>query len=261
MGKLTAKLFDLKGKPVGKVKVPKVFQTPIRPDVIKRAVVTIQSHRLQPQGRNPLAGKRTTAESRGVGLGIARVPRQKGGGNRARFAPGTVSGRASFPPTTAKKIRKKLPRKEMQLALRSAIAATGSKEVVANRGHEVEDVPDFPLVVTDDIQTLKKSKDVEEVLTALGVLSDIYRVKDSRKVRAGKGKMRGRKMKQAVGPLLVIDKNEGIAEAARNLPGVEVATMNNLNVEQLAPGTHPGRLTIWINSAFENLNARFGGKP
>jgi large subunit ribosomal protein L4e len=259
MGKLTAKLFDLKGKPVGKVKVPKVFQTPIRPDVIKRAVVTIQSHRLQPQGRNPLAGKRTTAESRGVGLGIARVPRQKGGGNRARFAPGMVSGRAAFPPTTAKKIRKKLPRKEMQLALRSAIAATGSKEVVANRGHEVEDVPDFPLVVTNDIQTLKKAKDVEEVLTALGVLSDIYRVKDSRKVRAGKGKMRGRKMKQAVGPLLVIDKNEGIAEAARNLPGVEVTTMKDLNAELLAPGTHPGRLTIWVNSAFENLNTRFGG--
>ena len=260
MGKLTAKLFDLKGESVGKAKVPKVFSTPIRPDVIKRAVVTIQTHRLQPQGRDSMAGKRTTAESQGVGLGIARVPRQADG-NRARFAPGTVSGRAAFPPRVEKKIRKKLPRKEMKLALRSAIAATGSKEVVANRGHAVEDVRDFPLVITDEIQKLKKAKEVEEALTALGVLSDIYRVKGSRKIRAGKGKMRGRKMKQAVGPLLVIDKNDGIAEAARNLPGIEVTTIDDLNVELLAPGTHPGRLTIWVNSAFESLNTRFGGKP
>ena len=260
MGKLTTKIFDLKGASIGKAKVPRIFSTPLRPDVIKRAVVALQTHRIQPQGRDPMAGKRTTAESQGVGLGIARVPRQAEG-NRARFAPGTVSGRAAFPPRVEKKIRKKIPKKEMKLALRSAIAATASKEVVANRGHAVEDVPDFPLVVTDDIQKLKKTKEVEETLTALGVLSDIYRVKESRKVRAGKGKARGRKMKQAVGPLLVIDKNDGIAEAARNLPGVEVITINDLNVESLAPGTHPGRLTIWTNSAFESLSPESGGKP
>jgi large subunit ribosomal protein L4e len=147
----------------------------------------------------------------------------------------------------------------MQLALRSAIAATGSKEIVADRGHAVEDVPDFPLVVGDEFQSLKKTKEVEETLTAIGVLTDIYRVKDSRRVRAGKGKMRGRKMKQAVGPLIVIDKNDGIIEAARNLPGVAIATIETLNAEMFAPGTHPGRLTVWVNSAFEKLNTRFGG--
>jgi len=259
MAKLTSKLFDLKGTAVGKVKVPKVFQTPVRPDVIKRAVVTIQSHRLQPQGRDPMAGKRTTAQSRGVGLGIARLPREKEGGQRARLAPGTVSGRAAFPPRTIKRTWKKLPKKEMQLALRSAIAATGSKEMVAKRGHAIEDVPDFPLVISDEFQALKKTKEVEETLTAIGVLTDVYRVKDSRRVRAGKGKMRGRKMKQSVGPLIVIDKNDGITEAARNLPGVDITTVENLNTEMFAPGTHPGRLTVWVNSAFEKLNTRFGG--
>jgi len=74
--------------------------------------------------------------------------------------------------------------------------------------------------------------------------------------------MRGRKMKQAVGPLLVIAKNEGIAEAARNLPGVDIVSVDNLNVELLAPGTHPGRLTVWTSSAFEKVEVDklFGGR-
>jgi len=260
MGKISAKVFDLKGEEVSTLNLPQIFNTPSRPDVIKRAVVAIQSHRFQPQGRDPMAGKRTTAESRGTGLGISRMPRLKGRGQRAALAPGTVGGRSAHPPVAEKKIRKKIPRKEMHLALRSAVAATGSKETVASRGHMVEDVPDFPLVVVDEIQSLKRTKDMEEALMNLGVWPDIFRVKESRKVRAGKGKMRGRKMKQAVGPLLVITKNDGVAEAARNLPGIEVASVENLNAELLAPGTHPGRLTVWTSSAFEKLEKVFGGR-
>ncbi len=260
MGKVSAKVFDLRGKKVGRVRLPPIFKTPTRPDVIKRAVVAIQSHRFQPQGRDVLAGKRTTAESRGVGLGIARVARIKGRGQRAAFIPFAVGGRATHPPVVEKKIKKKIPRKEMRLALRSAVAATASKDIVASRGHMVDDVPDFPLVVVDEFQNLKKTKEVEEAFIHLGVWPDIYRVKESRKVRAGKGKMRGRKMKQAVGPLLVIAENEGIAEAARNIPGVDIVSVDNLNVELLAPGTHPGRLTVWTSSAFEQVDKLFGGR-
>ena len=260
MGKISAKVFDLEGKKVGRVRLPPIFKTPARPDVIKRAVVAIQSRRFQPQGRDVFAGKRTTAESRGTGLGIARVARVKGRGQRAAFIPFAVGGRATHPPVVEKKIRKKIPRKEMRLALRSAVAATASKEIVASRGHMIDDVPDFPLVVVDEIQSLKKTKEVEEVFIHIGMWSDIFRVKESRKVRAGKGKMRGRKMKQAVGPLLVIAKNEGVAEAARNLPGVDIASVDNLNVELLAPGTHPGRLTVWTSSAFEKVDKLFGGR-
>ena len=260
MGKISAKVFDLKGEEVSKLNLPQIFNTPSRPDVIKRAVVAIQSHKYQPQGRDPMAGKRNTAESRGTGLGISRMPRLKERGQRAAFAPGTVGGRSAHPPEAEKKIKKKISKKEMHLALRSAVAATGSKEAVASRGHKVDDVPDFPLVVVDELQGLKKTKDIEDALMNLGVWSDIFRVKESRKVRAGKGKMRGRKMKQAVGPLLVITKNEGVAEAARNLPGLEVVSVENLNAELLAPGTHPGRLTVWTSSAFEKVETVFGGK-
>lgn len=260
MGKISAKLYDLKGKEISQLNLPQIFNTPPRPDVIKRAVVAIQSHNYQSQGRDPMAGKRNTAVSRHAGLGISRVPRLKERGQRAAFAPGTVGGRSAHPPVAEKNIRKRIPKKEMHLALRSAIAATSSKETVASRGHIVDDVPDFPIVVVDDFQTLKKTKDIEEALMNLGVWSDIFRVKDSRKIRAGKGKMRGRKMKQAIGPLIVINNNGGVAEAARNLPGVDVVSVENLNVQILAPGTHAGRLTVWINSAFEKVEAIFGGK-
>lgn len=258
MGKASAKIFDLKGRATDKISLPPIFKTSSRPDVIKRAVVTIQSHRFQPQGRDVLAGKRTTAESRGVGLGISRVPRVKGRGQQAAFAPGTVGGRAAHPPVVEKKIRKSIPRKEKQLALRSAVAATASKDTVASRGHIIFDVPDFPLVVTDEIQRLKKTREVEEAFMQLGIWPDVYRVKESRKTRAGKGKRRGRKMKQAVGPLVIVAENEGIVEAARNIPGVDVIVVSNLNVELLAPGTHPGRLTMWTRSAFEKVDELFG---
>ncbi len=259
MGKVSSKIFDLKGKAVGKVRLPVIFKTPIRPDVIRRAVVAIQSHRFQPQGRDIFAGKRTTAESRGVGFGASRVPRVKGGGQRAALSPGTVGGRAAHPPVAEKKIERKIPRKEMRLALRSAVAATASKEIVASRGHVIDDVPDFPLIVVDKIQGLKKTRDVKEAFIQVGVWPDVYRVRESKKIRAGRGKRRGRRMKQAVGPLLVITENEGVVEAAGNVPGVDIVTVDDLNVELLAPGTHPGRLTIWTSSAFERLDKLFGG--
>ena len=182
------------------------------------------------------------------------------GSQRAAFIPFAVGGRATHPPMVEKRIEKKIPKKEMRLALRSAVAATASKETVSSRGHVIDEVPDFPLVVVDEIQGLKKTQEVRDAFIRLGVWLDIYRVKESRKIRAGKGKMRGRRLKQAVGPLLVVAKNEGIIEAARNLPGIDIATMNNLNVELLAPGTHPGRLTVWTSSAFQMLETVFGGK-
>ncbi|HVO36873.1 MAG TPA: 50S ribosomal protein L4 [Candidatus Acidoferrum sp.] len=259
MPKRTAKIFNLTGKNVGKIELPTIFATPLRPDIIKRAVLSIQSNRIQPQGRDPMAGKKTTAESRGTGSGTARIPRMKTPGARAAFAPGTVKGRAGHPPTSEKTIVKRIPKKEKRLALLSAIAATASKELVTSRGHSIIDIPEIPLIVTDDLQELKKTKEVEETLIRLGILSDIYRVRESRKIRAGKGKLRGRRIKQAVGPLMVVTENKGIMKAAENIPGIDVVTVNALNTELLAPGTHPGRLTVWTNGAIMKLNELYGG--
>jgi len=259
MTQKTAEIFDLQGKATGKINLPDVFSTPIRPDVIKRAVLAIQSNRLQPQGRDPMAGKKTTAESRGTGSGIARVPRVKGGSGKAAFAPSTVKGRQPHPPRAEKIIIKNIPKKEAKLALTSAIAATAQKEFVSGRGHKIEGVIGLPLIVDNAFENLTKASEVEAAFLSFGFDAELTRVKESRNVRAGKGKHRGRKMKQAVGPLIVVAEAEkSLTDAASNLPGVQVTTVTSLNTEMLAPGTHPGRLTVWTNAAIEKLSTLYG---
>lgn len=254
-------VYDTEGQVVETISLPKVFRTTIRPDVIKKAVLAIQSHRFQPQGRNPMAGKRTTAESMGTGYGIARLPRVKGSrypkARQAAFAPSTVGGRRTHPPRSQKVIYKKINRKERHLAIKSAIAATAKKEQVSNRGHIISDVPSLPLVVSDELESLSKSSDVRDFFKNLGLWEDVNKVKSNRKIRAGKGKMRGRKYKQPIGPLIVVSEDKGVFKAARNHPGVEISPVNKLNVELLAPGTHPGRLTVWTKSAMQQIDTLF----
>ena len=243
---------NLQNENTGEVTVPQVFSTPVRHDVIKRAVIALQSTKFQPQGRDPMAGKRTTAESRGTGHGIARVPRLKGS-SRAAFGVSIVGGHAAFPPLSEKVIVKRINKKEKRLAIRSGIAATAVKELVEKRGHKVQQVDQLPIVVSDELESLEKTRDVKEFLTSLELWSDVERA-DKKTVRAGRGKMRGRKYKKGKGPLIVVGEDNGIGFAARNLPGVEVTDVYGLNAELLAPGAHPGRLVIWTQSAIEQLD-------
>jgi large subunit ribosomal protein L4e len=251
------KTYSLKGKAGTAITLPSQFDTPFRPDVIKRAVLAIQSKRYQPKGVDELAGKRNTAESWQTGHGRSRMPRVKGSGtgaaNRAAFAPGTVGGRVAHPPEARKVILERINKKENRLAIRSAIAATASKERVEARGHKIASLPEFPLIIDDAIESLLTTKDVIESLNKLGLDEDLRRASDGRGVRAGKGKMRGRKMKTPKSLLIVVGEDKGISTAARNLPGVDVVEVHGLNAELLAPGTHAGRLVVWSKSAIERL--------
>jgi large subunit ribosomal protein L4e len=83
---------------------------------------------------------------------------------------------------------------------------------------------------------------------------ELLKTKKAKKIRAGKGKRRGRKYKFAKGPLLVIKEDYGIVKAMKNIPGFEVAKIENLSIELLAPGAMPGRFVIWTQSAFNELN-------
>ncbi|KAF9594633.1 hypothetical protein IFM89_034255 [Coptis chinensis] len=44
----------------------------------------------------------------------------------------------------------------------------------------------------------------------------------------------------------------------RNIPGVEVANVERLNLLKLALGGHLGRFIIWTKSAFEKLDSIYG---
>jgi len=254
-------VYDTSGKPHENIVLPSVFSTPFRPDVIQKAVVALRSRRYQPKGRDPMAGKRTSAESLGVGRDLARVPRVKGDrfprASQAAFAPSTVKGRLTHPPLPGRRLAKSINKKERLLALRSAIAATGSRDLVASRGHKVEKVPSIPLVVSDDFQKMKTTTEAKSVLRELGLWDDLARAREGVKIRAGRGHGRGRRTKHRRGPLLVVYRDEGIGKAARNLAGVDVVEAPSLNVEDLAPGTHAARLTVWTKSALEFIEKRF----
>ena len=250
------KIFDLEGKVVSTIKTPPIFYVPVRIDLIRRAFLSAFTARLQPKGRDPMAGKRTSAESLGVGLGLARIPRQKGG-IRGRFVVSTVGGRRAFPPTPEKKIHEEINKKERRLAIVSALAATAIKELVEKRGHKLEKVPQVPVVVDDKLSEIKTTKELKEVFKKLGLWDDVERARLGTKIKAGKGKMRGRRYRTPVSLLIISHKKEPIIKAAKNLPGVDVATPDNLSVLHLAPGGVPGRLTVMTKSALENLVEKY----
>jgi large subunit ribosomal protein L4e len=250
-------VLTVKGKKsTSKVDLPKVFETPYRPDLIKRAVLSEQSKKRQPQGRYPLAGRLTAATSARPGRGISLIPRTHGSrthhGNRGAVVPSTVGGRLAFPPKAEKKIIEKINKKEYRLALWSAVSATASKETVEIRGHLFDDDTKFPIIVEDEFHSIDKTNEVISAIGNLGIGDDLAR-SQIKKIRAGKGKRRGRKYRRKIGPLVVVsDKCEAL-QAGNNIPGVDVVSVKDLTVELLAPGTHPGRLTVWTKSALEAL--------
>ncbi|MCD6248226.1 MAG: 50S ribosomal protein L4 [Hadesarchaea archaeon] len=250
-------VYSVDGERVGEIELPPIFEEEIRPDVIKRAFHASHSARIQPWAPDVMAGKRTTAEPWGKGHGVSRVPRVKGrrysAAGRGAFSPSTVGGRRAHPPKVEKKLRERINRKERRLAIRSAIAATKDEKLVSLRGHVIKGIKELPLIVSDEFEKMGKSKRVQEAIQKLGAWGDVERAKKSKKIRAGRGKMRGRRYRQAVAPLIVVGGDCELMKAGRNLPGVEVVPVDNLNAELLAPGGIPGRLTIWTESAIRKL--------
>jgi len=192
---------------------------------------------------------------------MSRIPRIKGDrypkANQAAFAPGTVKGRLAFPPVSSKRISKKINRKELRLAMLSALAATSSKELIRARGHKIAEDQEFPLVVSDDLEHLAKTSEAEDLLKKIALWDDIERA-SNRKMRGGRGSVRGRPFKHPVSALVIVEKRQGAERAFRNLTGVKVVDAASLNVDDLAPGTHPGRLTIWSQSALKAIDMRLG---
>src|ERR671929_1438977 len=161
-----AKVVALDGGDAGEIELPAVFDTPYRPEVVHKVYVNLLSHTYQRQGRYPAAGEMVSAESRNTGLGIARLARARGEGfpraGQAAGVAGVRHGRVAHPPESWKNIYKKINYKEKQLGLCSAIAATARKELVQLRGHKIADDLKLPLVVSNDIESISKTKDLQK---------------------------------------------------------------------------------------------------
>ncbi len=249
----------------GKVDLPVQFSEPVREDLIRKAVYIFEMNQIQAYGADPMAGnkyssklsKRRRAYRGSYGFGISRTPRKiiSRRGRRLNWigatAPNTVGGARAHAPKAEKINERDMPIKERRKAIRSAIAATILPETVKARGHRVP--LNYPFILDDDICKIAKTNDLHKTLIKLGFTEELERT-SVRKVRAGRGKSRGRKYKTKRGILFVVATTCNLQKSALNIPGAEIVSVENLNVELLAPGRNPGRLTIWTKGALNKLN-------
>ncbi|MCB9358563.1 50S ribosomal protein L4 [Candidatus Woesearchaeota archaeon] len=261
------KILSIDGSEKGNLDLPKVFNETVRKDLIKRAVTAIEANNRQAYGAKSDAGMRASAklsrrrhDYRGAyGHGISRVPRKIISRRGTRFnwiaavAPGVVGGRRAHPPKSEKILDKKINSKENKKAIRSALAATLDKEMVAARGHNVPNT--YPFIADDALENVSKTKELKAILVKLGFADELLRTQE-KKIRAGRGKSRGRRFKEKRGLLLVTGSGSKLLKSSSNIPGFEAVSVNNLNTSLLAPGGEAGRMVILTKNAIETMDAK-----
>jgi large subunit ribosomal protein L4e len=249
-------------QPKKQLAIPAVFLAPIRPDIVHYVHTNMAKNKRQPYAVSDWAGHQHSAESWGTGRAVARIPRVSGSGT-SRAAQGAFGnmcrkGRMFAPTKTWRKWHRKINTNQKRYAVVSALAASGLPALVMARGHRIGRVNELPLVLPDSVQSITKTKKAVEVLSKARAYKDCEKAKFSKKLRAGIGKLRNRRYVNRRGPLIVFNKDQGIAKAFRNLPGVELVHVERLNLLQLAPGGHLGRFIVWTESAFKRLDSIWG---
>merc|ERR1711937_73239 len=243
-----ANVYNTSGEKSGEASMPAVFRAPIRHDIVNFVHTQLRKNARQATGVKRIAGEQTSAESWGTGRAVARIPRVRGGGThrsgQAAFGNMCRAGRMFAPLKTWRKWHRMCNVNQRRYATTAAIAATG--------------VPEMPLVVDNNVEECKKTKDAVEILKRLGAFEDVKRVYATRRNRAGRGKTRGRKHVQKLGPLVVYKNDNGVVRGFRNIPGVELMNVNAMNILRLAPGGHVGRFVIFTENAFNELNSIYG---
>ncbi|MBI5159430.1 50S ribosomal protein L4 [Candidatus Micrarchaeota archaeon] len=260
---MNAIVFDLNGGVVGSVELPKQFDEEYRKDLIRRAVVAEQTRTKQPKSCYRWAGLQTSARYRGrkedygsiKNHGISRLPRTvlpKGGFGKVRRIPFAVGGRRTHPPKVDKVLIEKINAKEWAKAVRSAISATVRLDLVKARGHEIDETKQFPLIVENSLEGLKKTEEVLKALNALGLGADLKK-SEARRHASGVAANRRGGSRQRKSVLIIVGEDNGILKSAKNICGVDVALAEKITAELLAPGTHAGRLTVWSKNALGKL--------
>ena len=244
------------------VPLPGVFAAPIRPDVVRSVHTNIAKNARQAYAVMMKAGHQTSAESWGTGRAVSRIPRVQGGGThrsgQGAFGNMCRGGRMFAPTKTWRKWHRKVNVTQKRHAIAAGLAASAVPALVMARGHKVDGLAEVPLVVSSGIEKIQKTRDAVTLLKKLQVYADVEKTIASRTQRAGKGKMRGRRFTQRRGPLVIYDQDNGLTKAFRNIPGVELASVHALNLLQLTPGGHLGRLIVWSQGAFEQLDTVYG---
>lgn len=153
-----------------------------------------------------------------------------------------------------------------RFATASALAASAVAPLLMASGHQVATVPEVPLVIDSSAvagEAVAKTAAALGLLKAVGAGPDIEKVKGSKKVRAGKGKLRGRRHRQRRGPLVVYSAEadgKDLVKGFRNITGVETCPVDALNLLQLAPGGHLGRFIVWTSAAIKELDSVYDSK-
>ncbi len=245
-------VYSLNGEVLRTEALPEVFSTAYRPDVIHRPW----------SPRSPTRGSptvRSLAPVSALGVHLGQGPRC---GPCPEAGPGSQGCRV--PPTSWRSPRPPAPGREdldhegqpegedPRQALRAA--ATADEEKVRARGHRFNEGLTLPVVVEDRLEDVKSTSEVLDTLKSIGVSDDVIRAKDGIRIRAGRGKMRGRPYRMPRSLLIVVSAHDAaVVKGARNLPGVEVAFAEMLNPGHLAPGGMPGRLTVFTESALKKI--------
>ncbi len=260
---MKAKLLDIKGKEKGNIDLPKCFTKKVREDVVTKVLESKKTE--QPFAPSPVAGRQHSASGvlihrRHVwksqyGRGMSRIPRKKMSRRGSQFnwvgaeIPFAVGGRRAHAPKVIARINTlKINKKELKMALESALSATVDGKVVANKYSKLKGkkIDNIPLVVESKLISLKTKDLLSSLKNILGKeLVEVGLKKKS--IRKGKGKARGRKYKSTAGALLVVGNDEKIKT---NI--VDVARVNVLSVTELAKGGL-GRLTIYTEKAIKDL--------
>jgi len=254
-----------KAEKTSTVTFPDVLNSPIRIDLVTDVHTRMNKNHRQPYAVSKDAGEQTSAESWGTGRAVSRIPRVAGGGThrsgQGAFGNMCRGGRMFGATKVWRRWHIVISKGQRRYAVCSALSASALTPLVLARGHKIESIPEVPLVVADaEIDTISKTKEAIALLKAIGASSDLERVKDSRGLRAGKGKSRNRRYVQRRGPLLIHnkEKDSALRTAFRNIQGLDMCHVNHLNLLQLAPGGHVGRFIIWTEGAFKALDSVFG---
>jgi large subunit ribosomal protein L4e len=247
---MKATVYSIEGKALKQIDLPAVFESPKREDLVKRAVLSEESRLYQPKGSYRFAGLETSARYRGrkedfgtvKNKGIPHLPHEvlpKGQLGKVKRVPHAVKGRRAHPPKAQKNTVELINKKEHSRALASALSFSADRETVCRRVHSDIGVS-IPIVLESNFEKLGKAKDVRKVLDALNL-----------------GKLLDKARRNGTRSALVVISAGPVKKAAANLPGVDVVRASELSVKDLAPGTHPGRLTLFSESAIPEIAKRF----